>query len=182
MSSLNTIINSSTEKANINDLRMKVANIRDIIKQTEKSSNNIATQTSRVSQETRPKMFIPLTADQKFAKSKAFELAQLQMIEECVSVFKPNIILEIKTNIEFIKNYRKNVYMLITDDDLVIEFEGEKYIFSRKQFLSNKPFQYKVRERFATFLPFVWIRFYTGRIEDTFCFNCMAKVDNPKQN
>lgn len=105
----------------------------------------------------------------RLRKGNALEQARTQMIEECVLMMSNKDIDSINTGIQYVVNFHKTLVLDLFEDALVVEIEGDKFQFSRIQFLENRTFQYKARERFAQFLPDAWVKFFHGRKEGTFC-------------
>jgi hypothetical protein len=99
------------------------------------------------------------------------------MIGECAQLIPKADIDALRTDIQYVVNFRKTLIMNLPDDAMVVEHNGEKFQFSRIQFLEDRTFQYKVRERFAQFLPEAWVKFFHGRKEGTFCLGLAPRLN-----
>jgi len=57
----------------------------------------------------------------------------------------------------------------------MVEMGDDKFQFSRIQFIEDRTFQYKVRERFDQIIPEAWINFFPGRKEGTYCIGLACR-------
>lgn len=113
-----------------------------------------------------------LTEEQKatrLRKNQALETARKQMIESCAALIPKKDIASISAGFQYEIGFRKTLVLDVSDDAIMVTNGGEQYQFSKIQFLEDRTFQYKVRERFEQFLPEVWVKFFHGRKEGTFC-------------
>ena len=110
-------------------------------------------------------------------KTQAFDKAQSALVDECVKLCPQSIRDDINTSIQYTMGFRKTLVLDITNDDIVVEVDGEKHVYSRLRFLENRYFQNNVRDKFATFLPNAWIRFFPGRTEGSYCMGIQRKHD-----
>ena len=121
-----------------------------------------------------------LTEEQKVArqhKNQALEIARKQMIDLCVALVPKKDIASISAGFQYEIGYRKTMVLDISDDAIVVSNGGEQYQFSKIQFLEDRSFQWKVRESFERFLPEVWVKFFNGRKEGTFCLGLACRKD-----
>lgn len=107
-------------------------------------------------------------------KTKAFNLAQEIAIKKCVDRCNPKVRDDINGCLSYEVNYRRTLVMDITDDDIVVDVDGNKHVYSLKRFLENRYFQNKLRDEYTSVLPEAWIRF-PGRDEGTFCIGIQRR-------
>jgi hypothetical protein len=110
-------------------------------------------------------------------KTKAFNLAQDTAIKMCVDCCNSKVREEVNSSISYEMNYRRILVMDITEDDIVVDVEGNKHVYSLRRFLENRYFQNNVREEYVKLLPEAWIRFFVGRDEGTFCIGIQKKKE-----
>ena len=110
-------------------------------------------------------------------KGIAFDIAQNTVIAECIDVFKGKPTDDINTGLQYINNYRRTLIVKYESDDVCVEVENEKFVFSRTQFLENRFFQNKVRDLTNVLVPDAWIRFFPGRDERTFCMGVQKRKE-----
>jgi len=108
-------------------------------------------------------------------KTMAFNLAQDTAIKKCVDRCNPKVRDDINGCLSYEVNYRRTLVMDITDDDIVVEVNGNKHLYSLKRFLENRYFQNKLRDEYTTVLPDAWIRLFPGRDEGTFCIGIQRR-------
>jgi hypothetical protein len=102
-------------------------------------------------------------------KRKAFDLAQGEVINDCIKLIKGKTADNINAKLQYEINYRQTLIVRYSSDDVQVEVDGEKFVFSRTQYLGNRFFQNKVRELTDVLIPDAWIRFFPGRDEGTYC-------------
>jgi hypothetical protein len=115
-------------------------------------------------------------------RSNAFNLAQDTVVSECIDVFKGKQTDEINTNLQYMTNYRRTLVVKFSSDDVCVEVENEKFVFSRTQFLDNRHFQNKVRGLTDKLVPNAWIRFFPGRDEGTYCIGVQKRKEQSNSN
>ena len=121
-----------------------------------------------------------LTPEEKLyreEKTKAFNLAQDTAIKMCVDRCTSKVREDVNSSISYEMNYRRILVMDITEDDIVVDVDGNKHVYSLRRFLENRYFQNNVREEYAKLLPEAWIRLFAGRDEGTFCIGIQKKKD-----
>jgi DNA polymerase III gamma/tau subunit len=123
------------------------------------------------------KVYVPKQESSKtrVAKAKALNKAYQQMIAYCVNSVPSYKIEKINEGIEYIADYKFTSFIDISDDELVMEEDGETFTFSKAQFLESKAFQYKVREKLFEKTPEAWISLFPGRKEGTYCIRFSKK-------
>lgn len=108
-------------------------------------------------------------------KTMAFNLAQDTAIKKCVDRCNPKVRDDINGCLSYEVNYRRTLVMDITDDDIVVEVNGNKHVYSLKRFLENRYFQNKLRDEYTSVLPDACIRLFPGRDEGTFCIGIQRR-------
>jgi hypothetical protein len=116
-----------------------------------------------------PRVFTPEEQAKHENKKQAFSMAQELMSDVCWNACSEKFCASVEENLQYTVGYKATRTLDVTNDDLVVEHNGETYTFSKKRFLEHKTFQYKVRERLKPYMPSAWIRFFQGRDENTFC-------------
>lgn len=119
--------------------------------------------------ERKPRVFTPEEQEKFNNKKKALELAQEEMIMECYNACSVKFCEATQQGLQYVVGFKATRTLDITNDSINVEYNNEKYTFSKKQFLENKTFQYKVRERLSPYMPSAWIRFFAGRQDNTYC-------------
>jgi hypothetical protein len=109
-------------------------------------------------------------------KTKAFNLAQDMAIKKCVDRCNPKVRNDINGSISYETNYRRTLVMDITEDDIVIDIEDTKHVYSFKRFLENRYFQNNLRDEYSKILPEAWIRLFPGKDERTFCIGIQRRT------
>jgi hypothetical protein len=153
-------------------------------KQFTNTNTSVITSPTNTATQTEPKKVYVKNFNNKSAEDfayrerrrKALDDAQNIVIAECVDLLngKRN---EINTEIEFTKNYHRKYILWCSSDDVCVDIEGEKFVFSRFQYLENRYFQRKVRDCVATLIPDAWINFSPRR--DSAC--CCIYVQKRKE-
>jgi hypothetical protein len=81
----------------------------------------------------------------------------------------------LNTNLKYQLGFRKT-YVISSESDIIhTTINEESFEFSRKKFIENKTFQFKVRERISALIPNAWITFKLGRDDNTFCL-CFSQI------
>jgi len=114
-------------------------------------------------------------------RRKALDDAQNVVVAECVDLLKEKKD-EINTEIEFTMDYRRKYTLWCTSDDVCVEVEGEKFVFSRFQYLENRYFQRKVRERADALIPNAWINFSPRRDSNCCCIYVQKRKERTAYN
>jgi hypothetical protein len=114
-------------------------------------------------------------------RRKALDDAQNIVVAECVDLLKEKKD-EINTEIEFTMDYRRKYTLWCTSDDVCVEVEGEKFVFSRFQYLENRYFQRKVRERADALIPSAWINFSPRRDSNCCCIYVQKRKERTAYN
>jgi len=128
----------------------------------------------------KPKEFKEQTPEEKLyreEKANAFNLAQDIAIKMCVDRCNSKVREDVNSSISYEMNYRRILVMDITEDDIVVEVNGNKHVYSLRRFLENRYFQNNVRDEYVKLLPEAWIRLFPGRDEGTFCIGIQKKKD-----
>jgi hypothetical protein len=114
-------------------------------------------------------------------RRKALDDAQNVVVAECVDLLngKRN---EINTEIEFTKDYHRKYTLWCASDDVCVDIEGEKFVFSRFQYLENRYFQRKVRERVVALIPDAWINFSPRRDSGCCCIYVQKRKEHTYYN
>jgi acetolactate synthase small subunit len=108
--------------------------------------------------------------------AKAFNMAQEQLVNKCVSACSSKARDDINSSITYVVNYRRTFVVDISEDDIVVEVDGETYAFSSVRFMGNFKFQNIVRQRYEKILPDAWINFFPGRDEGTYCIGVQRRI------
>ena len=135
----------------------------------------------------KPKTFVKKepTAEQTAArerKNAALLMAQDQLIAACLGQMPSKTMERINTDLNYIMDYRRTQVFKFDDDSVIAEVEGEKFEFSRTHFFENRVFQNKMREKFESFLPNAWIRFFPGRDENTYCMGISLRRERVNES
>jgi hypothetical protein len=141
------------------------------------AASSATTSASKKSYVSKPVYKSPSAEDIAYRARKgiAFDTAQNTVIAECINVFKGKPTDDINTGLQHIKDYRRTLIVRYDSDDVCVEVEDEKFVFSRTQFLMNRFFQNKVRDLTNELVPDAWIRFFPGRDEGTFCMGVQKR-------
>jgi hypothetical protein len=111
-------------------------------------------------------------------KEQALKYAQKEMLEKCVAACGGlEGLNKVNTSICYIIGYRKNNTMMLVEDEMVVDHDGEKFVFSQSRFLNNRGFQYRLRNHFATLVPEGWVSVFPGRTEGTYCITIQKRRD-----
>ncbi len=110
-------------------------------------------------------------------KMAAQEKAESIVLADCVRAIPKGDLENINSGVQYILNYSKTVVLDVSNDDVIVKLDGETYQFSRLRFLENRFFQNKVRDSFSSLIPSVWIRFFPGRYEGTYCMGLQRRRD-----
>ena len=121
------------------------------------------------------KEFSPEEKKLREEKTMAFNLAQDAAIKKCVDRCNPKVRDDINGCLSYEVNYKRTLVMDITDDDIVVEVNNNKHVYSLKRFLENRYFQNKLRDEYTSVLPDAWIRLFPGRDEGTFCIGIQRR-------
>ena len=111
------------------------------------------------------------------SKRKAFKIAQDIVIEECVKLFKGKTADDINTGLQYMTSYKRTVFLKFESDIVCVDVDGEKFEFSRIQFLGNRYFQKNVRDLTDVLIPDAWLRFFPGREEGTYCIGVYKRKE-----
>ncbi len=128
----------------------------------------------------KPKYVKEFTPEQQaaFERKKAAQAkAEQVVIAECLKAIPQAERDNINTGLQYTLNYRKTVVLDISNDDVIVNVEGETYQFSRLHFIENRFFQNKTRDSLSQVLPQAWIRFFPGRYEGTYCMGLQRRHD-----
>jgi hypothetical protein len=100
--------------------------------------------------------------------NKAFEIAYLQLINECITSCMP-FILKINT-LNFIskKSYSETITINIANDMLLVTIKHITYVFSKYYFLNNNIFQDKIKDILTKIIANITIIFMNGILEGAF--------------
>lgn len=110
------------------------------------------------------------------------KVAQDNFIKDCCSIIDSLNIEQINASLDKIKNYYNIVVFDINDDDIIVEYYGKEYKYSKKHFVKNKKyFQAIIREYCKSLFPKGYLLFFDGRDPGTFCIKIVSK-DNTKNN
>jgi hypothetical protein len=108
-------------------------------------------------------------------KNKVLFLAQDIALKKCVDICNPKIREEINGSISYEMNYRRTLVMDISEDEIVVEVDDKKRVYSLIHFLRNKTFENKLRDEYIKILPDAWIRLSEGRDEGTYCIKIQKR-------
>jgi hypothetical protein len=108
-------------------------------------------------------------------KTKAFNLAQDHALKLCVDRCNPKVREDINNSISYEVDYRRTLVMDTTEDEIVVEVNENKHVYSLKRFLENRYFENKLRDEYSTILPAAWVRLFPGRDEGTFCISIQKR-------
>lgn len=108
-------------------------------------------------------------------KAVAFDKAQNIAIRKCIDRCNLKMRDDINNSILHEINYKRTLVMDITDDNIMVEVENNKYEYSFRRFLENRHFQDNLREEYSKILPQAWVNLFRGRDEGTFCIGIQKR-------
>ena len=108
-------------------------------------------------------------------KTEAFTKAQNIAIKKCLDICNKKIQDDINDTFDYEINPKRTLILNVSEDDIIIEVNTNKYTYSFKRFLGNYHFQNKLREEYNNILPCVWIKLFPGYTEDTYCISIQKK-------
>jgi hypothetical protein len=100
---------------------------------------------------------------------EAFKLAEREVIGEWLKLLSGGKASDINMRLHYQLKYRELLKLSYSSDEVPVDIDGVKFVFSRNQFLENPGFQYKVREKTDVLMPDAWVNFSKGREEGTYC-------------
>ena len=127
-----------------------------------------------VSRREQGKTRTPVPQEQKPVKVQALEKARQSMVDLCVQCLPKDEVSSINTNLQYVNGYRRTLVLDISHDKFAVEVGGEKFEYSKSQFLDDKVFMYLARVELSKYLPDAWIRIFAGRDGKSVCVSVSA--------
>ena len=100
--------------------------------------------------------------------SKAFEIAYLQLINECINKCMPLIIKINTLNYKFNQTFLEIITLSIEIDMLLITINNITYVFSKYYFLNNNIFQEKINNIISKMITNITITFFNNISKNEF--------------
>ena len=96
-------------------------------------------------------------------KKCALNLAQEILLNECYNVCSEKFCEDVQRGVQYVVGFKATRRIDLTNDNISVDYNDKQYTFSKRQFLENKTFQYKVREMLKPYMPNAWITFFAGK-------------------
>jgi hypothetical protein len=100
--------------------------------------------------------------------SKAFEIAYLQLINDCINSCMPYIIKINTLNHNYNKSFTETIALNIGNDMLLITVKNITYVFSKYYFLNNDVVQDKITNILCKIISNITVTFINGLLEGTY--------------